>query len=55
MMRLEYLNALYQDWLKVKSDQELLDVIDYIIKILERRKTIVFAKLIVKEEKYDGR
>lgn len=49
-MRPEYIESMYRDWLKHKDNDELLAVIDYIIKMLKRRKKVVFAKIVIKDK-----
>lgn len=46
----EYLDSLYKDYIRTRSDEELMALLDYIVENLKRRKKIVYAKLVVRDE-----
>ena len=45
-MNISYIDAMYKDYIKSRTDEELMSLIDYIIKILERRGKVIVGKIV---------
>ena len=44
-MRPEYVEAMYKDWVKGKSIEEIGDLIDFLVKLLRKKGCTVIGKI----------